>query len=84
MAILFCSDLIIKSKVTVETTTKENGQEKNVMLVIDKLPQIFSFTLALTPFGPQGGSLLYESSKMYDIELTVTIKSARNLSIRYY
>ena len=62
----------LDSQVTVQTTTIENGQEKDVTLVIDKLPQILSFTLALTPFGPQGGSLLYESNEMYDIELTVT------------
>ena len=62
----------VNSKVTIQTITKENGQEKNVTLLVDKLPQTFSFTLALTPFGPEGGSLLYESSEMYDIELTVT------------
>jgi hypothetical protein len=62
----------VNSKVTVQTITNEDGQEKDVTLIVDKLPQIFSFTLTLTPFGPQGGSLLYESSEMYDIELTVT------------
>ena len=62
----------LKSRVTIQTTTKENGQEKDVTLMIDKLPQILAFTLELTPFGPQGGSLLYESNEMYDIELTVT------------
>jgi hypothetical protein len=62
----------LNSQVTVQITTKENGQEKDVTLIIDKLPQILSFTLALTPFGPQGGSLLYESSEIYDIELLVT------------
>jgi hypothetical protein len=62
----------VDSKVTVQASTNENGQEKNVTLIVDKLPQTFSFTLALTPFGPQGGSLLYESSEMYDVELTVT------------
>jgi hypothetical protein len=62
----------LNSRVTIQTTTKENGQEKDVTLIIDKLPQILSFTLELTPFGPQGGSLLYESNEMYDIELTVT------------
>jgi hypothetical protein len=62
----------LNTQVTVQTTTIENGQEKDTTLIIDKLPQILSFTLALTPFGPQGGSLLYESNEMYDIELTVT------------
>jgi hypothetical protein len=62
----------VNSKVTVQTIINENGQEKNVTLIIDKLPQTFLFNLALTPFGPQGGSLLYESSEMYDVELTVT------------
>jgi hypothetical protein len=62
----------LNSQVTIQMTTKENGQEKNVTLMVDKLPQTVSFTLTLTPFGPQGGSLLYESSEMYDIELTVT------------
>jgi len=62
----------LNSQVTIQTTTIENSEEKDVTLIIDKLPQVFSFTLALTPFGPQGGSLLYESSEMYDIELTVT------------
>jgi hypothetical protein len=62
----------LESQVTVQTITIENGQEKEVTLIIDKLPQILSFTLALTPFGPQGGSLLYESNAMYDIELTAT------------
>ncbi|VVB60044.1 Uncharacterised protein [uncultured archaeon] len=62
----------LNSEVTIQSVTKENGQEKNVTLIVDKLPQILSFTLALTPFGPQGGSFLYESSEMYDIELTAT------------
>jgi hypothetical protein len=62
----------LNSQVTIQITTKENGQEKDVTLMVDKLPQTLSFTLALTPFGPQGGSLLYESSEMYDIELMVT------------
>lgn len=65
----------INSKVTVQTTTEENGQEKDVTLIVDKLPQIFSFTLETTPFGQQGGSLLYESSEMYNIELTVISNS---------
>jgi hypothetical protein len=59
------------SKVTVQVITNEDGPEKNVTLIVDKLPQTFSFTLALTPFGPQGGSFLYESSEMYDVDLTV-------------
>jgi len=62
----------LNSQVTIQMTTIENGQEKDVTLMVDKLPQTLSFTLALTPFGPQGGSLLYESSEMYNIELTVT------------
>jgi hypothetical protein len=62
----------LDSQVTIQTTTIENGQEKDVTLTIDKLPQTLAFTLALTPFGPQGGSLLYESNEMYDIELMVT------------
>ena len=61
----------LSSMVTVQTITNEDGQEKEVTLIVDKLPQTFSFTLALTPFGPQGGSLLYESSEMFDVELTV-------------
>jgi hypothetical protein len=62
----------LNSQVTIQSVTIENGQEKDVTLMVDKLPQTLSFTLALTPFGPQGGSLLYESSEMYNIELTVT------------
>jgi hypothetical protein len=62
----------LNSQVTIQMTTKENGQEKDVTLMVDKLPQTVSFTLALTPFGPQGGSLLYESGEIYDIELMVT------------
>ena len=62
----------LNSQVTIQMTTNENSQEKDVTLMVDKLPQTVSFTLALTPFGPQGGSLLYESSEMYNIELTVT------------
>jgi hypothetical protein len=61
----------LDSQVTIQTITIENGQEKDVTLIVDKLPQILAFTLALTPFGPQGGSLLYESNEMYDIDLTV-------------
>ena len=62
----------LNSQVTIQSSTKENGQEKDVTLIVDKLPQTMTFTLSLTPFGPQGGSLLYESNEMYDIELTVT------------
>lgn len=60
----------LNSRVTIQTITNENGQEKDVTLMIDKLPQILSFTLELTPFGQQGGSLLYESNELYNIELT--------------
>jgi hypothetical protein len=62
----------LNSQVTIQSYTNENDQEKNVTLTIDKLPQTITFTLTLTPFGPQGGSLLYESSEMYNIQLTVT------------
>lgn len=59
------------SKLTVRFTTIQNDIVKTVTIVVDQLPQELSFTLHLTPLIKGGGQLIYESSKMYDIELRI-------------
>ncbi len=50
---------------TVEDITKETT------LTIDSLPDEISFSLSLTPFSSEGGSIEYQSDSMYDISVLV-------------
>ena len=45
---------------------------KQTTFSLSNIPQVFSFTWALTPFSEGGGSFSYESDTMYDIEVLVT------------
>lgn len=56
---------------TAEMTKSTNGITKETKLTIDSLPEEISFSLALTPFSSDGGSIEYESSTMYDVEVLV-------------
>ena len=56
-----------ESKVTSTITTNA----KKTTLTIDRLPDELLFSLGLTPFTPEGGQFLYESSEMYNIELLI-------------
>lgn len=56
---------------TAEITKTANGNTKETKLTIDSLPEEISFSLALTPFSSDGGSIEYESSTMYDVEVLV-------------
>jgi hypothetical protein len=58
------------SKVTT-TYTMNDGEEKTTKFIVDRLPQDISFELGFTPFSNGGGKLVYESSRMFDIELSV-------------
>lgn len=60
------------SAVTACFTKIQNGDEKETIFVIDQLPEDLLFLLELTPLSEGGGQLIYESSKMYDIDLLVT------------
>jgi hypothetical protein len=59
------------SKVTTIFTTKEGGVTKETILTIDKLPEELIFSLGITPLTNGGGTFLYESNEMYNIELQI-------------
>jgi hypothetical protein len=56
---------------TAEMTKTVNDVTKQTKLTIDSLPEEISFSLALTPFSSDGGSIEYESSTMYDVKVLV-------------
>ncbi len=56
---------------TVEMTKITEDTSKTTKLTIDSLPEEISFSLALTPFSSEGGSIEYESSSMYDVEVLI-------------
>ncbi len=58
---IFTADM----KKTVEGDTKETK------LTIDSLPEEISFSLTLTPFSSDGGSIEYQSESMYDVSVLV-------------
>jgi len=62
----------LDSKATACFKTSQDGNEKETIFSIDKLPVDLSFSLGITPFGEDGGQFIYEGSEMYDIELMVT------------
>jgi len=51
---------------------KTNDVTRSITLNIDKLPQLLSFELGLTPFSSGGGNLKYSSSREYNITLGIT------------
>lgn len=62
----------IESKLTASIGRTVDGKEKVTTISIDKLPTDLSFLLDITPFGSEGGQFLYESERMYDVELQIT------------
>jgi hypothetical protein len=58
-------------KITTSFRSKEEGQFRDIILSVDKLPSELKFSLGLTPLAFGGGRFLYESSDTYDIELKV-------------
>jgi hypothetical protein len=60
-----------QSEVTTTFTTTDSGLTRETILTIDKLPKDLEFSLGITPIAAGGGSFLYESSEMYDIELKI-------------
>lgn len=59
------------SKTTTSFTRNEGGNYKTTRFIIDHLPREISFALDFTPFTNGGGKLEYESTQMYNVELTV-------------
>lgn len=59
------------SKVTTIFTTKEGSVSKETIITIDKLPEELLFSLGITPLTNGGGTFLYESNEMYNIELQI-------------
>jgi hypothetical protein len=59
------------ARLTARFSTIDQGEEKETMIMIDKLPEDLSFTLELTPFSEGGGQFSYTSSESYDIELLI-------------
>ncbi len=60
------------AKITVNFTRIKDEEEKETVFTIDEIPKELSFSLALTPLIDGGGSFLYESDEMYDVEVLVT------------
>ena len=60
-----------ESKVTTKFTTSESGVSKETIITIDKLPKDLLFSLGITPLTNGGGTFLYESNEMYNIELQI-------------
>jgi hypothetical protein len=54
---------------TAEIDRIVNGVSEETKLTIDSLPEEIVFSLALTPFSSEGGSIEYESSTMYDVSV---------------
>lgn len=69
---LFTRDTPQETTVTAQFVKIVNGEKKETQVTIDPLPDMFSFTFALTPFTEGGGSFLYQSATMYDIKLLIT------------
>lgn len=56
---------------TAEMTKTTEDSSKTTKLTIDSLPEEISFALALTPFSSEGGSIEYESSSMYYVDVLI-------------
>jgi hypothetical protein len=59
------------STITACFKTVRDADEKETILMIDRLPTELSFFLEVTPLAKEGGMLVYESNRMFDIELRV-------------
>jgi hypothetical protein len=67
----FTKDTPFDTVFTAEMSKISNGVTKETKLTIDSLPNEISFSLALTPFSSEGGSIEYESDSMYDVSVLV-------------
>ncbi len=67
----FTKDTPYNTVFTAELTKTVAGTTEQTTLTIDSLPDKVSFTLALTPFTREGGSIEYQSNTMYDISVLV-------------
>jgi len=56
---------------TADMTKTVEGETKETKLTIDSLPEEISFSLTLTPFSSDGGSIEYQSESMYDVSVLV-------------
>lgn len=54
---------------TAEMKKTVDGTTDETKLTIDSLPEEMSFTLSLTPFSSEGGSIGYNSDEMYDVSV---------------
>jgi hypothetical protein len=67
----FTRDTSFDTTFTAEITKAVEGITKQTTLTIDSLPEEISFSLALTPFSSEGGSIQYQSETMYDVSVLV-------------
>lgn len=68
---VFTKDSAFDTVFTAEMTRTTDRTTKQTTLTIDSLPNEISFSLALTPFTPDGGSIQYQSETMYDVSVLV-------------
>ncbi|HEC95143.1 MAG TPA: hypothetical protein ENI45_04165 [Thermoplasmatales archaeon] len=61
----------IESKVTAMVEKTKDGKEKKVTVIINKLPKEMTFSLQVSPFTKGGGTLLYESTSTFDVDMRV-------------
>ena len=67
----FTRDTPFDTTFTAEIAKTVEGITKETTLTIDSLPEEISFSLALTPFSSEGGSIEYQSETMYDVSVLV-------------
>ena len=71
---------------TILTSTFSNTQNsvtKETTIIIDKLPSYLNFDLGITPLTQGGGSFLYESNEMYNIEMSVQTSELGSLGYSF-
>lgn len=67
----FTRDSPFDTVFTADMTKTVNDLTKETKLTIDSLPEEISFSLALTPFSSDGGSIYYQSESMYDVGILI-------------
>lgn len=67
----FSKDTSFETMFTAEISKGVNEETKDTILTIDPLPDDITFSLSLTPFSSEGGSISYQCDQMHDVSVLV-------------
>lgn len=67
----FSKDAAFETRFIAELSKSTEGETKETTLTINPLPDQILFSLSLTPFSSEGGSISYQCDQMHDISVLV-------------